>query len=91
MELFRQVNGVYQLVDPHHESVCACTRTDGGETYFAVLNFTEDLVEWAVPVEHRGVWSVVISNFGRATADQELGAKIELGPFDGIIWRRESV
>ena len=53
-----------------------------------VLNFTDDLVEWDMPVEHRGVWSVVISNFGRATSDQELGAKVELGPFDGIIFRR---
>ncbi|KAB5542557.1 hypothetical protein GE09DRAFT_1289885 [Coniochaeta sp. 2T2.1] len=85
------VYGAYQLVDPHHESVHAFTRTEGRETYLAVLNFTEDRVEWDVPAEHRGVWSVVISNFGRATAGQELGAKIELGPFDGIIWRREFV
>jgi hypothetical protein len=48
-------------------------------------------VEWDIPVEHRGVWSVVISNFGRATSDQELGEKIELGAFDSIILRREYV
>lgn len=89
-DVVRQVYGAYQLVDPHHPSVYAYTRTDGHETYLVVLNFTEDHVEWDVPVAHRGVWSIVISNFGRATSDQELGAKIELGPFDGIMWRRES-
>lgn len=56
-----------------------------------ILNFTDDRVEWDIPVEHRGVWSVVISNFGRATSDQELGEKIELGAFDSIILRREYV
>lgn len=90
MTVVRQVCGAYQLVDAHHLSVYAYTRTDAHEIYLVVLNFSEDRAEWDVPGAHRGVWSVVISNFGRAISDQELGAKIELGPFDGIMWRRES-
>lgn len=85
-----QAYGTYRVVHPHHPSVFAYTRTYEEEIYLVVLNFTQDHVGWEVPVGHRGVWSVFISNFGRAISDQELGEKIHLGAFDGIVWRREN-
>jgi glycosidase len=83
-----QVYGSYELIDPDHLSVFAYTRTDEHETYLVVLSFAEERVEWDVPVAQRGEWQIVISNFGRVSTLQELGDKLELGTFDGIIWRR---
>lgn len=89
--VFRQVYGAYQLVDPDHQSIYAYTRTDGEETYLVVLNFSDDHVEWDVPIAHHKAWSVVISNFGRAAMGCKLGVKMELGPFDGIVYRRQDL
>jgi hypothetical protein len=84
-----QIYGTYELVDEHHPSVFAYTRTHGGEIYLVVLNFFNEYVEWEIPIQYRGPLSVIITNSACVLSYQELVTKVQLGPYDGVIFRQE--
>jgi hypothetical protein len=85
-----QIYGVYQVVDEHHPSIFAYERTDGREIYLTALNFSNEWVEWEMPPTQSGEWSVVISLCSSVQSGQVLETKLQLGPFEGVVCRRQS-
>jgi hypothetical protein len=89
MTPYWQIYGAYELVDEHHPSVFAYTRTHGGEVYLVALNFFNEHVEWEIPILNRGPLSVVITTSACILSYHERVTKVQLGPYDGVIFRRE--
>jgi len=83
------IYGAFRLVDEHHLSIFAYTRTYGGVIYLIILNFGREYVNWEVAHTYGGGWSTIKSNSDHAISDQGLISNLQLGPYDGMIFRRE--
>ncbi|KAK1757020.1 alpha-amylase [Echria macrotheca] len=83
------IYGAYQIVDEHHPSVFAYTRTHDGKVYLIVLNFGKDSVEWKVPQTQGMKWVPVKFTSDRVHLDQKR-TTLKLGPYDGAICKQEN-